>query len=108
VRIPCDVTTDEAERSNLVVVWRKDGSPLKPDGRKTIVDPTDFSLTLKGCLVADTAAYSCFANNSLDTATSDVVRLVVRGTVWLASMPYHGLYTTVSLISPGTWRLRGI
>jgi Immunoglobulin I-set domain len=81
VRIPCDVTTDPAERSNLIVEWRKDGKTLKPDGRKIFVDPVNYSLTLKNCTVNDTAGYTCYANDSLSAATSDISRLTVQGLV---------------------------
>ena len=79
VRIPCDVTTDASERSTLVVEWRKDGVVLKPDGRTIVLDPVNFSLTIKQSKLADTAGYTCHASNGLDTATSDVIRVKVRG-----------------------------
>ena len=80
VRLPCDVSTDEHERENLVVEWRRDGLPVDPsrDGHLSI-NPDDFSLHITGALVTDTAAYTCHADNGLDQAESEPTNVIVRG-----------------------------
>ena len=82
IRLPCEVRTDPEERSNLVVEWRRDGVAVDParDDRLT-VNSTDHSLTISGALVADSAAFTCHADNGLDSATSEPVNVVVRGTI---------------------------
>jgi receptor-type tyrosine-protein phosphatase zeta len=81
VRIPCDVSTDPAERPNLVVEWRKDGRRIKFSGHggHLRVDDNDFSLHIDGAQITDTAGYSCHASNGLDSATSDVTSVIIRG-----------------------------
>jgi len=80
VRLPCDVSTDPAERENLVVEWRRGREAIDPSrDRHVSVDSDDFSLHITGALVTDTAAYRCHADNGLDQATSEATNVVVRG-----------------------------
>ena len=83
IRLPCEVSTDEAEQHNLVVEWRRHGLTIDPSRDVHVsVDPGDHSLHIIGALVTDTAAYTCHADNGLDEATSEpAVNVVVRGTV---------------------------
>ena len=81
IRLPCDVRTDNAERGNLVVEWRRHGLPVDPARDAHVyVDPDDHSLHVSGALVTDTAEYTCHADNGLDQANSEPINVVVRGT----------------------------
>ena len=81
IRLPCEVRTDPAERKNLVVEWRRDGTAIDPSrDRHLAVDPDDHTLSITGARVTDTAAYTCHADNGLDEATSEPTAVIVRGT----------------------------
>jgi len=81
VRLPCDVRTDPAERGNLVVEWRRDGLAIDESrDRHLSINQTDYSLHISGALVTDTAAYTCHADNGLDTAESEATSVVIQGT----------------------------
>lgn len=80
IRLPCDVTTDPMERSNLHVEWHKDGVRVDPTNDDAVsLDPTDFSLIVHSSRVVDTGRYNCIANNGLDEAMSNVVLVTVQG-----------------------------
>jgi len=81
IRLPCEIRTDPAERKNLVVEWRRDGRAIDPSRDSHLsVDPDDFSLSVTGARVTDTAAYTCHADNGLDQAESEPTNVIVRGT----------------------------
>ena len=79
LRLPCEVRTDPAEEQNLVVEWRRDGVVVDPSRDDRLTVDSDFSLHIAGALVADTAGYTCHADNGLDRATSEPTNVLIRG-----------------------------
>lgn len=80
VTLPCDVTTDHRELANLAVEWEKDGRRIDFEKEAHIhMDKTDFSLQIRSSKVKDTGEYVCTATNGLDSATSGISMLKVKG-----------------------------
>jgi len=80
VKLECQAVTDPDEMSSLKVTWLRDGHRIDYDSMKRITfNSTDKSLFIAAAEVADTSAYSCHGNNSLDGAESDSVHLIVQG-----------------------------
>lgn len=79
VIIPCAVTTDPSELSNLVVEWLMDGIRIDfKTETHMYVDRTDHSLRIRSSKVKDTGSYSCNATNGLDSTQSGVSTLKVK------------------------------
>ena len=69
------------ERSKLKVKWFRDGAEINfhDFSAHLKLNRSDYSLTILGTKVSDTAAYKCLAGNELDSAESLPAVLTVRG-----------------------------
>ena len=95
VTLTCQATTDPSEAHNLRVQWRRNGDVINPAPSSRYVISQDGSrLTIRQSRVADTATYTCRAENGVDFATVEIP-VTVRGSISLHITSGGGSYLEV-------------
>lgn len=82
VTLSCEATTDVNEFPSLKLSWLYNRQPISSLDQRYVtvtISATRTILTLTGVRREQAGFYQCLANNSLDTALSQVAQLHIKG-----------------------------